>query len=153
MPAPKRITQDFQGSDRLDTLALQVAALTRLNRLVTEMAGDRYYTPGEYPTPDEARVIAAIRAEATTLGAEAEATFDPKARGADSPRAQWRKKVSAYERGDELSARLMQLYFSPAFRDAHAAAGSVEQSLIPGPAPIPSRVRKDPAYGCLYVMG
>ncbi len=120
LPDPLRITRDFQGTDRLDTLALQVAALTRLNRLVTEMAGDRYYTPRKFPTPDETRVIAAIRAAATPLGAEAEATFDPKARGADTPRAQWRRKVAAYERSDELYARLMQLYFSPAFRDAHA---------------------------------
>ncbi len=29
--------------------------------------------------------------------------------------------MQAYETGDELQARLMQLYFSPAFREAHAA--------------------------------
>ena len=121
LPDPKRITQDFKSSDPLDTLALQVAALTRLNRLVTEMAGDRYYTTGKYPTPDEARVVAAIRAVAEPLGAEAEATFDPTARGADTPRARWRDKVREYERGDELYARLMQLYFTPAFRATHDA--------------------------------
>jgi hypothetical protein len=110
-PDPSRITQDFQGADRLDTLALQIAALNRLSMLVAEMAGDRYYTPGKYPTPDEARVLAAIRATAEPLGAEAEATL----------RGQWRPKVTAYQRSDELYARLMQLYFTPAFRAAHEA--------------------------------
>ncbi len=84
-PDPQRIAQDFKGIDRLDTLALRVAALTRLNRLVNEMAGDRYYSAGKFPTPDEARVIAAIRAAATPLNAEVEAALDAKAAGADTP--------------------------------------------------------------------
>jgi len=126
-PEPKRITQDFQGSDRLDTLALQIAALTRLNLLVSEMAGDRYYGQGKYPTADEARVVAAVRATAEPLGAEAEATFDPKARGADTPRAQWRSKEKAYERSDELYTRLIQLYFTPAFQAAHATQLAAKQ--------------------------
>ena len=128
LPDPRRIEQDFQGTDRLDTLALQVAALTRLNRLVAEMAGDRYYTPGKYPTPDETRAAAAIRAVAEPLGAAAEATFDPKARGADTPRARWRARVRGYESSDELYMRLMQLYFTPAFRAAHAAKLAEKQS-------------------------
>ena len=128
LPDPKRIAQDFQGTDRLDTLTLQVAALTRLNRLITEMAGDRYYTPGKYPTPDETRAVAAIRAVAEPLGAAAEATFDPKARGADTPRARWRAKVRGYEESDELYMRLMQLYFTPAFRAAHATKLAAKQS-------------------------
>ena len=128
LPDPKRIAQDFQGTDRLDTLALQVAALTRLNRLVTEMAGDRYNTPGKYPTPDETRAIAAIRTVAEPLGAAAEATFDPKARGVSAPRAQWRAKVRGYESSDELYMRLMQLYFTPAFQATHATELAAKQS-------------------------
>lgn len=121
LPDAKRVAQDFKGSDRLDTLALQIAALTRLGQIVTEMAGDRYYTPGKYPTPDEARALAAIKAAAEPLAAEAETAFDPKARGADTPRQRWRNKSREYAGSDELNARLMQLYFTPAFRSAHEA--------------------------------
>jgi len=46
MPDPVRVTRDFAGEDRLDTLALQVAALSRLNRILLEMAGQRRYQPG-----------------------------------------------------------------------------------------------------------
>ena len=122
MPDPKRVPQDFVGADRLDTLALQIAALGRLSRIVVEMAGDRYHTPGQYPTPDEQRVLNSIRAVSEPLGAEAEATFDPKLTGADTPRAEWRRKVSRYQASPELYTQLMERYFSPAFSDAHLAS-------------------------------
>ena len=122
MPDPKRVPQDFAGSDRLDTLALQLAALGRLSRIVVEMAGDRYNTPGQFPTPDEQRVLDSIRAVSEPLHAEAEATFDPKLTGADTPRAEWRRKVSRYQASPELYTQLTERYFSQAFRDAHLAS-------------------------------
>jgi hypothetical protein len=122
MPSPERVLRDFKGEDRLDTLALQLGAMARLNRIVVEMAGARYHTPGQYPTPDEARILASIRAASEPLAAEAEATFDPALTGADTPRAEWRRSVARYRNSGDVYDRLMELYFSPQFRDAHGAS-------------------------------
>ena len=121
MPNPQRVLRDFKGRDRLDTLALQLGALARLSRIVVEMAGTRYYTPGQYPTADEARILQAIRAASEPLLAEAEGTFDPKLTGADTPRAEWRRSVARYRESAEVYQRLMDLYFSPQFRKLHGA--------------------------------
>ena len=121
VPSPERVLRDFKGEDRLDTLALQLGALARLNRIVVEMAGARYYTPGQYPTPDEARILQAIRAASEPLAAEAQGSFDPALTGADTPRAEWRRSVDRYRNSADVYDRLMDLYFSAQFREAHGA--------------------------------
>jgi len=63
------------------------------------------------------------------LEAEAEATFDPKLTGIDTPRAQWRLKVNDYEYSPQLYARIMALYFSPEFRAAHLATMADKEEL------------------------
>ncbi len=128
-PDPQRVIADFAGTDRLDTLALQMAALNRLNRFVPEMAGARYNTVGQYPTADEQRVQDAIRAAAAPLGAEVDAVFGTGSRERGTPRGEWYAKFEAYQYGDELYQRLMDSYFSPSFRAAHAAStGAVAAS-------------------------
>jgi hypothetical protein len=121
-PDPKRVIADFQGTDRLDTLALQMAALNRLNRFVREMAGARYNTAGQYPTADEQRVQNALRAAATPLGAAVDAALGTGPRLPGTPLGEWHAKFDEYQYGDELYQRLMDSYFSPSFRAAHAAS-------------------------------
>ena len=147
-PDPQRITQDFKGKDRLDTLALQVAALTRLDLIVTQMAGNRRYTP------DEKRVTAAIRSAAERLAAEAEAAFDPNARGTNSPREQWRAKVRAYD-NEATHARLMQLYFTPAFRaelTAKLQARDARGKRAPDAKPAPSGKVREALVGATMLV-
>jgi hypothetical protein len=55
------------------------------------------------------------------LQAEAEATFDPKLKGFDTPRAKWMRRLHEYQNDPELLDQLMQRYFSPQFRSSYAA--------------------------------
>jgi hypothetical protein len=128
-PDPQRVLQDFRGTDRLDTLALQMAALTRLNRFVPEMAGTRYYGAGQYPTRDEQRTLDAITAVATPLEAEVDAAVGVRPRTPGTPRGAWQAKFEAHLYGDDLYQRLMAAYFSPSFRAAHIASTGATDAL------------------------
>ena len=108
-PDPQRVIEDFQGADRLDTLALQMAALTRLNRFVPEMAGPRYNTARAINTrqPTSNACRNAIHAAATPLDAEVGALLGTGPRPPGTPRGEWYAKFEAYQYSDELYQRLM----------------------------------------------
>ena len=93
------------------------------------MAGPRYNRPGQYPTADEQGVMNAIRAAAAPLDADVGAELGTGPRGPGTPRGEWYAKFEAYQYSDELYERLMDSYFSPSFRAAHAAStGAVAAS-------------------------
>ena len=116
MPEPRRVLANIQGRDRLDTLARQMAAMSILRKLVDEMAGTRYYAGGTFPMPDEKRIADRYAAESVRLQNEAFASFDPAAKGPDTPRRKWEAQRYAYARDPQFRAALLEQYFSPQFR-------------------------------------
>ena len=122
-PDPERVAKDFaQGKDQMDTLAHQVAALNRLYQLAAEMAGERRFAPGPdaFPNADELALRSRIGKLGGPLQREAEATFDPKAKGFDTPRAKWMRRLHNYQESEELLDELMQRYFSPQFQKSYS---------------------------------
>lgn len=146
LPSAARVLADYEGADRGDTLARQEAALNQLSKAVELMQQAREYCCA---TPDETRVRSEYAAAASTVHAEALATYssaNPDNRWnpwAKSPRDRWRAQQGSYERDDAFRIATYDRYIPSEVREGLDAAQADWQAAFYGETP-PSAAEPSP---------
>lgn len=124
MPTTERVLQRIEGSNRLDTWARQYAAFERLVSIMGELQGPRAFDP----TPAEARVASAYRAQIGALQGKALNSV-PLAKQ-QALRREWFPAAQAYETSAAFNRQLMTTFFTASFLKQYARAFAASEAAI-----------------------